>query len=283
MRRHLALAGSQSLGLCLSEPRLQRDRDGRYTISFALTKLLSLLVYPLSQALLLGAVALLCRRWRRFSGAVLTLALAWLYACSTALVADALLAPLEDAYPPRALSVVPAADAIVVLGGATRGDTHLSSMADLNAQADRLTHAVALYRADKAPLVLLSGGAAAGNRAEAQQMADYLALMGVPRQAMLLEQQSRDTRQNARFSAPVLASAGATRILLVTSAFHLRRAIALFEREGLEVIPAPTDFQRLVTEPHLPRWLPTVDDLARSTYAIREYAGYFYYRYRNWL
>ncbi|WP_243391600.1 YdcF family protein [Pseudohalioglobus lutimaris] len=256
---------------------------GRDDISFALTKLLSLLVYPLSFSLLLGVLALLCRRWRRISSTLSVVALAWLYACSTALVADRLMASLEDQYPPKAMSVLPAAEAIVVLGGATRGDTHMSSMADLNARADRLTHAVALYKANKAPLVLLSGGAPEGSRAEALQMADFLELMGVPRTALLLEQQSRDTRQNASYSGVLLEARGVKRILLVTSAFHLRRAVPLFEREGLTVIPAPADFQQLVAEPSILRWLPTVEALSRSTYAIREYVGYFYYRHRNWL
>ncbi|KAA1188909.1 YdcF family protein [Pseudohalioglobus sediminis] len=248
-----------------------------------MTKLLSLLVYPLSQGLLLGLLALLCWRWRRLSAGLLLCALAWLYACSTALVADALLGPLEDAYRPKAMSVLPVADAIVVLGGASRGDTHLGSMADLNAQADRLTHAVALYRAGKAPRVLLSGGAAEGGRPEAEQMADHLVLMGVPPRALLQENQSRDTRQNAQYSARLLAEQGATSIHLVSSAFHLRRAVPLFAQQGLTVIPAPTDFQRQVAEPSVPRWLPTVDDLARSTWAIREYVGYLYYRYRGWI
>lgn len=211
------------------------------------------------------------------------LGLGWLYACSTALVADALLAPLEDVYRPKAMSVLPTADAIVVLGGATRGDTHLSSMADLNAQADRLTRAVALYKAGKAPLVLLSGGSPEGARPEADQMAEYLVLMGVPVTALLKERQSRDTRENALYSAQLLLSRDERKILLVTSAFHLRRAVPLFEQAGLEVVPVPADFQRMVAEPGVPRWLPTVDDLARSTYAIREYVGYQYYRYRNWL
>lgn len=211
------------------------------------------------------------------------MALAWLYACSTAMVADALMAPLEEAYPPKAMSVTPEADAIVLLGGATRGDTLLSSMADLNAQADRLLHALALYRAGKAPILLLSGGAAKDARPEAEQMADILHLMGIPRRALVLERTSRDTHQNAHYSAILLAQREARSLHLVSSAFHLRRAVPLFEQQGFTVFPAPTDFQRLVPRPGLPRWLPTVENLMRSTYAIREYVGYAYYRYRGWL
>jgi len=69
----------------------------------------------------------------------------------------------------------------------------------------------------------------------------------------------------------------------VTSAFHMRRAAALFEAQGFEVVPTPTDYQRLVAAPVLPRWLPSVDDLARTTIALREYVGFWVYRYKGWL
>lgn len=245
--------------------------------------MLSLLVYPLGLSLLLALLALLLWRWRRASASLLGVSIIWLYACSTALFADFLMASLENDFRPKAMSVLPKADAIVVLGGATRGDTHWSSMADLNSAADRLTHAVSLYKAKKAPLVLLSGGSTTGSRPEAEQLRDYLVLMGLPERALLMERQSLDTQQNARYSAVVLQAKKVQKILLVTSAYHMRRAVPLYERQGFEVIPAPTDYQRLVGKPLVPRWLPTVDDLWRSTAAIKEYVGFLYYRAQGWL
>jgi len=233
--------------------------------------------------LLLLALLLVLIDRRRAAVVSLCLCFAWLYLCSTALVADALMATLEDDYRPRAMSVVPGADAIVVLGGATRGDTHFSSLGDLNARADRLVHAVALFRARKAPVILLSGGASPGNRSEADIMMETLEMMGVPPRAMLRERGSRDTHDNAIYSAMQLKNRNLTRIHLVTSAFHMRRAVPLFERQGLTVIPAPTDYQRLVGPTPLPRWLPTVDDLQRSTIAIHEHVGFWYYRFQGWL
>lgn len=253
------------------------------TLTFSATKLLSLLVYPVSQCLLLLIAGLLLWRWRRLALACCLLAGGWLYLCSTAWFADWLIGGLEDRYPPTALSVAGEADAIVVLGGTTRGDTHLGSYADLNAQADRLTYAATLYRAGKAPLVLFSGGSGTGDRPEASQVAPYLQLMGVPERALLLERASTDTRENALYSARLLEARELDSILLVTSAFHMPRARALFARAGLEVIPAPTDFQRASGTPAVPRWLPTVEDLQRSTIAIRERVGLVYYRLRGWL
>ena len=258
-----------------------------FVISLELSKLLSLLVYPLSQALLLAALALLAL-WlgrRRLAGCTLLLAVAWLYLCSTAWFADYLAATLEDDYPPTALSVIPAVDAIVVLGGAVRGDTHLGTLGDLNESADRLLHAALLYRAGKAPRVLLSGGGAPGVRPEAELMAELLEVMGVPRRAMLLEDRSRTTYDNALYSAVLLNQEGARRILLVTTATHMRRAEGLFTAQGLEVVPAPTDYQRLVAPEAatLPPWAPEVGNLQRSTRALHEWAGYWVYRQRGWL
>lgn len=242
--------------------------------------MLSLLVYPLSQALLLGFVSLCLWLLRCGRAGVVTLALAlgWLYLCSTAFFADGLMASLERNYPPRALSATPMAEAIVLLGGATRGDTHMGTLGDLNQQADRLVHAAALYKAGRAPLIVLSGGGQPEGRPEAELMRDILLVMGIPDQAMVLERGSRNTHDNAVNSARLLEARGLRTILLVTSAFHMRRAEALFAAQGLQVTPAPTDYQRLVVEPVLPRWLPTVDNLARSTHAIHEHVGYRVYR-----
>ena len=255
------------------------------TLSFELTKLLSLALYPLSQSLLLGLLALLLMLFhcRRSALAVLSISLLWLYLCSTSMFAEYLMSTLEEHHPPKAMSVLGEADAIVLLGGAVRGDTHLGTLPDLNQQADRLLYAAALYKAGKAPLVVLTGGAEPNSRPEAQLMKEVLVVMGVPTRAMLLENNSRNTNDNALYSAVVLNNRQIKRILLVTSAFHMRRAVPLFERQGFEVIPAATDYQRLVGSRVLPGWLPSVGDLDRTTLAIREHAGYWAYRWRGWI
>ena len=114
-------------------------------------------------------------------------------------------------------------------------------------------------------------------------MKEILEVMGVPGRSMLLERSSRNTYDNALYTAVVLNNKNIKRILLVTSAFHMRRAVALFEKQGFDVVPAPTDYQRLVAPRVLPGWLPSVDDLARTTIAIKEMVGFWVYRWRGWL
>jgi uncharacterized SAM-binding protein YcdF (DUF218 family) len=242
-----------------------------------------MLVYPLSQALLLCLLGLLALwlGWQRRGAAAILLGTGWLYLCSTAFVADQLMGVLERRYPAKALSVVPEADVILLLGGSMRGYTHMGSLSDLNQHADRLVHAVALYKAGKAPQLLLSGGSAPGEVSEARQMADVLEVMGVPPGDILLEEQSRDTYGNALYSAPLLRERGLEQVLLVTSAFHMPRAVATFEAQGLTVIPAPADFKRLVRQSIVPAWLPGSGNLARTTLALHELVGYEVYRFRG--
>ena len=113
----LFLSACKSIQLLWIAPRKRRT-----AITFELTKLLSLLLYPLSQGLLLclSALLLLLFHFRRTAMAALLLAVAWLYLCSTALVADFLMGTLERDYRPRSMSVQGTADAIVLLGGAGR-------------------------------------------------------------------------------------------------------------------------------------------------------------------
>lgn len=254
-------------------------------ISFYTAKLLSLLVYPLSLSLLLLVLAFACSllRWRRISFYTTVLAVTWLYLCSTVLFANFLMGSLERSYVPRAMSVIAEADAIVLLGGAMRGDTHMGTLPDLNQHADRLVHAAALYKAGKAPIILLTGGGGEDVRSEAEQMKDILMVMGVPARSMLLEDKSRTTYDNAVFSAQMLRDKGLRRILLVSSGYHMPRAEALFSAQGLEVVPAPTDFQRPVAPQLLSKWVPDVASLSRSTYALHEIVGYWVYRLRGWL
>ena len=94
---------------------------------------------------------------------------------------------------------------------------------------------------------------------------------------------SRNTYDNAVYSAQILKSRGMRRILLVTSAYHMRRSVALFEAQGLEVVPAATDYQILVVSETLPPWLPLVGNLSRTTTALHEIVGYWVYRWQGWM
>ncbi len=141
-----------------------------------------------------------------------------------------------DSHPPGHGRQPPRADAIVALGAAFRRDGQPSP-----ALVRRARHAVALYEAGAAPLLLFSGGPCGGDgrRSEAEAMAAIARGAGVPEAAILLEPRARNTRENAVLSAEILRPRGGQRVLLVTDAFHMRRARLVFRAQGLCVVPAP--------------------------------------------
>ena len=105
-------------------------------------------------------------------------------------------------------------------------------------------------------------------------MAVFMQDLGVPAQAIALEETSRNTRQNADYSAALLKARDIEHILLVTSALHMPRALALFKAQGLEVTPAPTDFEAGQEPPHgLLAWLPDAGALNGSALAMKELVG----------
>jgi hypothetical protein len=117
---------------------------------------------------------------------------------------------------------------------------------------------------------------------EAAATRQFLTDLGVPAAALLFEDRSRSTRENARYSAELIQTHGFARVLLVTSAPHMPRALATFHAAGIDAVPAPTDFEVLPEPPHLLRWLPDAQALADSTRALKEYLGLWVYRWRGW-
>jgi uncharacterized SAM-binding protein YcdF (DUF218 family) len=244
------------------------------------TKIISLLVYPLSLGLLLLLMSLVAGMTGRRGFAWLMSLLGFLiiYFPATLAGSEILVAPLEGRHPAFSPEELPTADAIVLLGGASDGESRFGRGADLNHAADRLTTAAELYFAGKAPVILISGGAEPGQLPEAELLADILQALQVPSSALLLEPNSRTTYDNALMSAEILSKAGYNHILLVTSGVHMRRAVALFQQQGLQVTAAATDHQLPKFQDSLvPGWLPTYYRLARSSRAIHEWVGYTVY------
>ena len=236
------------------------------------------LISPLGTALagaLLAAVLAALRR-RRLAWALAALSWAWLALCSTPAFSNLLVGAVERSVPYIPLQRLPRMPAMLVLGGGVEPAQHPGHLPHLNSAAARVWYAARLYHAGKAPLVVLSGGNAqpgVEQGSEAQAMRSLLRDLGVPSSAMLLEQRSLDTRENARNSAALLARRGIHRVLLVTSALHMRRALALMRRNGLHAVPAATDFEDRRRWGAL-QWLPSAGALQRSGRAIQETVGW---------
>ena len=267
-------------------PRPAQDACGSQAIAFLLEKVATLLVLPVGIVLLLGLAALLalaCKR-QRLCGALLGTALLWLWMCSTPLASALLIGPIIGQHPPKRLAELPNADAIVVLGSAVLPANELRPFPHIHTTADRAWHAARLFHAGKAPLVVASGGAVwpTRRRSAAESMRELLVALGVPNAAVVSEEDSRTTRENAVQTSRVAAEQGIADILLVTSPWHMPRAVAAFRAVGLRVTPAPSDYAQ---GPFHVRWaafLPSAATLSRNTKAMRELLAQLVYRWRGW-
>lgn len=259
-----------------------------------LSKLIPLFFYPLGLACISLVVALVNLRKRP---RIATIAIAWalivLLLSSNAWLPKYLVRSLEWQNIPAAQ--LPTAEAIVVLGGATRSVFYPRTTVDLSERGDRVIYAAQLYRQQKAPLIILSGGRIdwrGSGASESADMAAVLTSIGIPADALIQEPSSLNTYQNAVNVKKILESRGIQRILLVTSALHMPRSLKIFQRQGIDAIPAPTDF--LVTQGELTELastpkgailnsLPDPSNLDQFTQALKEYVGTFVYWLRGWL
>ncbi|MCX6621830.1 MAG: YdcF family protein [Acidobacteria bacterium] len=204
-------------------------------------------------------------------------------------VSDPLLKTLEDRYPRILPAAAPTASAIVVLSGGLH-DPAPGRPLDWNFAVNRFERGLDLYRAARAPIVVFTGGIDVLNgRSPARPMteADYLRdaaiARGVPPSAILTTSDVRNTQGEAAAVAGLAAKNRWSRILLVTSAFHLPRAVFLFKRAGVDVVPFPAG--HLTQDPALHpefdplRYLPDPEALRNSHFAFREYIGIGYYQF----
>jgi uncharacterized SAM-binding protein YcdF (DUF218 family) len=265
-------------------------------MTFFLSKFLPMLFFPLGTACLFIAVSLVAqvRKRSRMAIAANLAALAVLCLTGNRAIAHLLLRPLETRDIPT--GPLPQADAIVVLGAVTATAVPPQPTIHLNGGADRLTYGAELYRAHKAPLVVLSGGDMPWNKGlppESAQMSEVMQMLGVPRSAILEESASRNCHENAVYTSRLLLARNLHRILLVTSAKTMPRALAAFRHEGLDAMAAPTDFTTSLSEPSKDAasdlevdalgLLPNPHTIDESSAALHEYMGLVLYRLAGWI
>jgi len=250
--------------------------------AFLGSKLLQEAIYPLNWSLLCLVLGLWCmvRNRRRAAIGLQVAGLALLIVPATGFFAEALMAPLESTYQPRVVDLYEPADLIVVLGG-TQAPLRAPRVEAEEVNGARLQMAVRLYRAGKARKIVVSGGPyriqGERFRAEAEDMRDVLVGLGVPFSAILMEPNSRNTFENAAFTAKLLKERGESKVLLVTSALHMPRAMALFQKQGVEAAAAPCSFLSGARHGPLSGLKPEAIHTLHSEAAIKEYIGRFAY------
>jgi uncharacterized SAM-binding protein YcdF (DUF218 family) len=250
-----------------------------------LSKLLDLLLAPLTWVLLLLVLAGLLRRRARLAGVLRGLALGVLYVFSIEPVAGGLMhlseAGAVSTYRPDVVY-----DAVIVLGGGLDpGASERSGRPEYNAAPERILRGFELLREGRARRLLISGGSLDPRPQaviEADVLARQLEAWGIERERIVTEGRSRNTRENAVESEKLVREHGWKTLLLVTSAAHMPRARGCYAAVGLRVDTLPVDVRASAVPWRLASWLPRAGALNQSTDVLRELAGRVVYRLRGW-
>lgn len=237
---------------------------------YYINKIVGFLVSPIGGAIAGGIIAVVCARLRRKSLAkwVGGLTVAWLWLWMTPVMTWVVGVPLEreflvDGRVPTVESF-PEADAIVLLGGSMGVETNLSPYAEMWTSADRVWQAARLYKAGKARRIIATGNYAQDSTLE------LLIDFGVAKDDV-----SFMDALNTEEEAKGIAKKGCRKILLVTSAWHMKRARLMFEKYApeIEVVCAPADFENSMTARRGISLIPDFNVFALNSVAFHEWVG----------
>lgn len=249
---------------------------------FYLAKIFWFVAQPISLAILLPLIGLLLTalKWKKLGVSLIALGPLLLALGAWTSLGALALQPLEDKYK-RPESQQDIAGIIVLGGGFEGGVNKARGGYELNAGGDRMVEAAILARRFPAAKVLISGGSGAlliEGEGDAETGPRLLEALGVDRSRMILENESRDTYENAVFSRKLVEPKPGETWLLVTSAFHMPRSMGLFRKAGFDVTPWPSDYRTTGNETLGPSKDNIVDTLRNSSVAIREWMGLVAYR-----
>jgi uncharacterized SAM-binding protein YcdF (DUF218 family) len=249
---------------------------------FVLSKTLGVMLLPTNLLVLLSllGVILLATRFVSLGRKLLVVSILMLAICGFSPLGNLLLYPLENRFPPWD-AAHGAPDGIIVLGGPI--DPDLSAAHDtpvISSAPDRIVVAAELARKYPNARIVFTGGSAdliSRDAKEANFAIEIFEALGIDKSHLLAEQRSRNTYENAAFSKAIVAPKPGERWLLITSAYHMPRAIGLFRKVGFSVEPYPVDW-RVGAGADI--FAPSQADvgLARTDLAMREWIGLLAYR-----
>jgi uncharacterized SAM-binding protein YcdF (DUF218 family) len=250
---------------------------------FVLSKILGFFALPSNVLIVLGlfGVALAVLRRGRAGGKLIVASLILLALFGLSPLGNALILPLENRFPPWDASRGPPAG-IVVLGGAfetvvaaTRPDI------PLNEAAERMTASAALARRYPEARIVFTGGVGSlvyGGPTEGELARRFYAALGVAPNRITIEEASRDTAENAALTKPSADPKPGERWLLVTSAYHMPRAVGAFRAVGFVVEAHPVDYRTRGLDDLARPFASLGDGLRRTDTAVREWIGLAMYR-----
>jgi uncharacterized SAM-binding protein YcdF (DUF218 family) len=251
---------------------------------FLLSKTLGVLLLPTNLLVVLGLVGtlLLVTRFAALGRKLLVAVIVLLAVCGFSPIGNLLLYPLEQRFPPWD-PVRGAPDGIIVLGGSIDPDLSVAHKAPVVRSAgDRIIVTAGLARRYPNARIVFSGGSAnliSDEAKEADYATEVFASLGIDPSRLTIERQSRNTYENALFSKQLAAPKPGERWLLITSAFHMPRAIGLFRKVGFTVEACPVDWRAGSSAADMFWFTGTAGEgFGRTDLAIREWIGLLAYR-----
>jgi uncharacterized SAM-binding protein YcdF (DUF218 family) len=247
-------------------------------VIYALSKALWLVLQPGNLLVLLLALGslLLFTRWRGLGRALVGVVALLALVVAVLPVGDWLLAPLEDRFPPLA-RLPDKVDGVIMLGGAVSTRlTFARKQPTVNEHADRfLAFADLARRYPAAKLVFSGGGPKLDNGAfrEADAAREVMQWLGMDVGRVVFERESRNTYENVIDSKALVHPAAGEVWLLVTSAFHMPRAVGLFRAQGWSVVPYTVDYLTGDGSDDPAAGVDFEDHLRRASLALKEWLG----------
>ena len=249
---------------------------------FYLSKTLGLLVKPLTWLIILMLTAVFCRKPKLKKISIIA-SLVILLVFTNSLIINIVLKLWEPS--PVAVETLPTYDIGIALGGFAHHSPITNNMA-LNDCGDRLWQTILLYKQGKIRRILISGGGAKSGKSEAETVYDALIAMGIPDSVLLAETKSRNTYENATFSAELIAENypdGAT-CVVITSALHVSRALGCFRKAGLNPCAFPAEHLARSNKTYWIEWLrPESSALQNWERLINEWVGIVMYRINGYI
>lgn len=251
------------------------------------SKILPLIILPLGLILIsLGVAFLFDRKKPSLSRGLLVIAFVLALVPSLPVVSNSLWNYIEQDYGIPDLEGVSKHDLVVVLSGYISAEASVVDRGVRWGDPDRFFMGVRVHSVTKAPLLLMRDVASGPDLIARRYVADELLAkalaMGVDKESVLLSDFVENTAKEAIEVRKELTRLGGRKIFLVTSAFHMKRAVMLFESEGITVTPVPTDFRGQEFYWASAFFVPNAHAFFQSSEALREILGRMYYAARMW-
>lgn len=247
---------------------------------FVVSKVLSFLAQPLPIVVLMLVASWLIRnqRWKKILSRT---GLVILIFTSNYFISNEVMRKWELPVTPFK-SITKTYDYGILLTGITKTNLPPKDRVYFTAGADRATHTLQLYKSGVIKKIIISGGSGrldGGGIREADDIADFLRLAGVPNEDIIIENESKNTHESAMFVSNILSKIdGPKEILLITSGYHLRRSLACFRKVGITADPFatnPLSEPRVLTPGNL--LIPRLDAMAMWQTMLKEWIGFVAY------